>query len=201
MKNINKFAFAALMLISFNGLGSIVNVNTQPVFKGTIKLIGNLKSGNDTLSIVYRKPYQPFGTRETEFKVISDINGHFEFKLPRFEDPLEMRIYLRYRGTDSRSGIIGTRFIVEPNDSINVSIIKTGRHKSDSVVFSGKGNEKYNIAVNLEKLCSYNRGYGEFREGLKKIFYNNGDLDTSNFQNKIIAYCEFTKKKMMKKMI
>ena len=154
----------------------------QPTFAGIIKLNDGTVSSGDHLSIVYRKPQQPYGTKEFEFKVTPNTDGSFEFQLPRFKDPLELRIYLRSPG--KRSTQIGSAFFVETNDSIFIQMIKTKDLDVGAVFYSGHGVEKYIIANKLEKLCSSDLGTGEFREGLVRIKL----LNPENFESKITQY-------------
>jgi thiol-disulfide isomerase/thioredoxin len=195
MRRIIKLKIAFIVLIhTCIGLNAQQNDINQPNFKGTVKLTENRVSGNDTLSVIYRKPYQPFGTIETEIRVTSDKRGQFNFKLPRFSEPIEMRIYLKYKTgiIGQASGQIGAYFLVEENDDIKVDIIKTGNHREDTATFSGRGVEKYNIANLLEKICSNNRADGVLREGIRSIINAGGKIDTSNFEYKVSKYCLLT---------
>lgn len=188
MKNILKLILI-LSVIASSVFAQTSAIDGQPRFKGTVKLPGNIKSSFDTLSITYQKPYTPIdGNLFEGMKIITDKNGNFSFKLPKYPQPyyLDFAFALKLYKVE--------HYFVESNDDIKIEI--TMGNNGDSAKFSGRGAEKYNLANQLYKICYDAMGSsGEFIDSTVTLKLS----EKGNLENKLLQYNEtvrfFNKKK------
>ncbi|MBB5436605.1 thioredoxin-related protein [Pedobacter sp. AK017] len=87
-----------------------------------------------------------------------DINGNFSFSLPNLGKPFKIGIAVRNKNGNL---LFNKAFFTEPKDSIQIQIFQM--NKRDSVVFFGRGMEKYNLINKLE-----NQFYEEYISELKR---------------------------------
>ncbi len=130
----------------------------QPTFHGTIKKDGK-PVGFDSITIQYMKPFSPIGTVSSKEYVVTDANGNFSFKLPKFGQPIKMIVNIRIKNKKLR---LNDGYLVEASDNIRIDITKT--ESSAFAEFYGHGAEKYNITNGLYDLV---REFIEKRTGLK----------------------------------
>ncbi|MDR6786060.1 thiol-disulfide isomerase/thioredoxin [Pedobacter africanus] len=117
---------------------------TRPSFKG--KVIQNGSARIDTFTVQYRIPYASVADKLENVEVITDINGNFNFNLPRYEAPAIMVIKPRI---NTKSVLLYNGFFFEPTDNVFISLFKNNTGIIDSAHFTGVGAAKYNLIAQL----------------------------------------------------
>ncbi|MFB2118738.1 TlpA family protein disulfide reductase [Parapedobacter sp. 2B3] len=191
----------AIGIILISNLNYAESKDAQPAFEGIVRLSTGELSKSDTFYVHYREPFAPQSRNDTSFKVISDKDGAFAFSLPYFPDPQLIYITLKYYA-NGRINVsrIAVNQLVKSTDRIFMEVIKTGNSDTDYVIFSGYGSERYQATYELEKICSYDLGFGEYRERFKKIGFRKIDMDDiSGLKNVLIRYELLTQELLDKK--
>ncbi|WP_288879751.1 TlpA family protein disulfide reductase [Pedobacter panaciterrae] len=187
MKILDKTILTSMFLLSMcYSLYSQKDQLKAPIFHGSVYLPGNVKSSNDSLMVLYQRPYTPTRTKWESFWLVTDHNGDFSFSLPLYTEPNTMGIMLRH---NQRNEMGNTKYFVEPGDNISIRIFKNPGEDSDSATFSGHGSEKYNIVRTLDKMRTIT-GIGEFRSAFADLNFD----DPDQMELKVLQYCELTEK-------
>ena len=142
MKTINKIALILVLLLSL--YPDLFAQNNSPTFSGTFKY--DKKSTPDSIRI-WTYPNDNFWDNSVDFVVRINKDKKFDFTLPPMIKPSMFGIRLVNAGTNTLIG----NYYVEPNDNIHIEIFETAILEKDSVVFSGKGAAKYNVATRQYK--------------------------------------------------
>src|SRR5690606_15768992 len=138
-----------------------INIKTEGAKPG--------ETESQRIRVQYLKPYQPLGVpmfspgKEDKY-VWTDKNGQVDFTLPAFDEPIYMIL--------ASGGDIGS-FLVEKDDDVVINVLKRvpsqgdpvttsssraegsstsiSTRKGDLVSVTGRGAEKYLLALKLEK--------------------------------------------------
>jgi cytochrome oxidase Cu insertion factor (SCO1/SenC/PrrC family) len=150
MKKLNQSIFA-IFLLSF--LSCIVNAQSaqkrELKFSGTV-INTNVKDGYKTIVVDYNSDdgFAPTGHHSSSIKI--DSNGHFEFILPDLNKPYKMSLTIYNIDASNAKKLFSYKGYTEPEDDIKMQIILSNG-VADSVLFSGNGRVKYQLAKELER--------------------------------------------------
>ena len=140
MKNLNKIFLSLLLLLT--AYADLFAQNTCPTFSGTFNY--DKKSIPDSIAI-WTYPNNNFWDTSVDFMIKINKDSTFRFKLPQITKPSMFGIRLMNGGFTTFIG----NFYAEPNDQVHIEILEMPILVKDSILFSGKGAEKYTLATKL----------------------------------------------------
>lgn len=124
-----------------NSPAAFSQTNKMNNHSGLIKLSGTVLSGKndvgkkDTAKVVLYPYYTRFRPARDAIKITTEmVNGEFSCQLPKISKPYYISVFLPSQSTTNKKLSF---FLIEPGDSIYLLILK------DSIIFSGKGSEKF----------------------------------------------------------
>lgn len=162
MKKLSKVLIASALLFQSSNIYS----QTKPTFEGTMKIEGNRSLGNDTIQVIYHKPYTPYRTNYETFTIVTDSLGNFSFKLPHYSEPAVMGFWIRTGGR-AVTEMARKRYFFENTDTIKVNVQK--KASVYSVNFDGNGADKFNVVWDLANLGSPAETNTQLRKGMTKL--------------------------------
>lgn len=139
MKTLKKIFLPLLLLLTV--CAQLFAQNNDPIISGTFEYL--TKKMPDSMVIW---TFDSHWETTVDYYAQIDKNNRFSFKLPHRTTPRTIKLQLMNGGKVTSLGT----FFIETNDNVHVNIIETANLQRDSLVFSGKGSSKYNVAKTLQ---------------------------------------------------
>jgi len=146
-----QITIACIILLNIpSGLFAQKTPNHQINFSGRIK-DPQLKIPYTKIRIFYSTT-DWFATKNAGHDIYTDIdsNGNFKFSLPNLNKPykVSLTIYNIHNGNNDQTKVACSYiFFTEPEDDIKIELIQAS---DNSLKFSGRGAEKYNLAKQIQ---------------------------------------------------
>lgn len=145
----------AFVILLFCQITNLSAQGYQPILEGNFKYVN--KEYPERVELAYSKESNDWD-RPTIIQATPSANNQYLFKLPIIKKPTLFNIKLIKSGKYSALGKVG-RYYAEPGDRIRFTIFQT--KKKDSIIFFGKGSEKYNLIEKIIALDDFDKFIGD----------------------------------------
>jgi thioredoxin-related protein len=160
MKFNSKLVVSILIFVSiFTKLYSQQKNKTRPIFSGTFQYT----QGQPDNIMLWTYPKNETKETATDYSLEINKENKFRIILPIINKPLRFQLVFIKDGKAKQMGV----YFAEPNDEIHLKVIRL--LEKDSLYFSGKGAEKYNLAKELNDRYYKNMGFGNLPKSIKSL--------------------------------